>query len=391
MNADIRALVNAQYESIVALRRYFHMYPELSGREYKTQQKIIAELQAIGLVPRVAAETGVIADIQGAFPGKTIAIRADIDALNLQDENEQPYRSQHQGICHACGHDGHTAMLIGIAKVIYMLKDTLSGTVRLIFQPCEEEFPGGALPMIKDGALAGVDAIIGAHLWQSLAIGSIGITYGRMMASPDRFVISIQGKGGHGSMPHQTTDALLAGAQIAVALNTVVSRNIDPLEPAVLSLGVFQSGSAHNIIPDTAVLKGTIRTFTNELREKMFERIEQIVHGICAATLTTYTIEKTFGFLPVVNDPKIVELIASAGADTVGAAGVLEIEPVMGGEDFSYYQGEVPGAFLFIGTGNEEAGIIFPQHHPKFDIDERALAYGMEVMIRVVVKFLQNK
>lgn len=381
----IKTIIEKHYNSIVALRRYFHTYPELGTQEFNTQQRIMEELYSLGLVPRKIAETGVIADLQGALPGRTIAIRADIDALELQDECGKAYQSQNPGVCHACGHDGHTAMLIGVAKTLVELRDTLAGTIRFLFQPSEECFPGGAVLMIQEGALIGVDAIIGAHLWQSLSVGTSGISYDRMMASPDEFTITVKGKGGHGSMPHQTVDALLVGAQIVTALHTIVSRNIDPLEQAVLSIGVFKSGDTFNIIPDTATLVGTVRSFTNEIRTTIFERIEQIVGGICQAAGATFHFDKVLGFPPVINNPGIAKIFTNASIDTLGKENTLTIKPVMGGEDFSLFLEKVPGSFIFIGVGNEEKGIIYPQHHPKFDIDEKALAYGTEIMVRTAI------
>ncbi|EIW19080.1 amidohydrolase [Pelosinus fermentans] len=382
----IKGLIEKHYDSIVSLRRHFHTYPELSAQEYNTQQRILEELSALGLAPHKIAGTGVIAKLQGALPGKTIAIRADIDALELQDECGKPYQSQTPGVCHACGHDGHTAMLIGAAKTLVELKDRLAGTIIFLFQPSEECFPGGAAPMVEEGALADVDAIIGTHLWQSLSSGTSGISYNRMMASPDSFTITIKGRGGHGSMPHQTVDALLVGAQVVTALHTIISRNIDPLEQAVLSIGSFKSGDTFNIIPDTATLIGTVRSFTMEIKKIVFDRMEQIVSGICLAAGATFQIEKNLGFPPVINNPQIAEVFANASVETLGAENTLTIDPVMGGEDFSVYLEKVPGAFIFIGTGNKDKGIIYPQHHPKFDIDEKALAYGTEIMVRTAMK-----
>ncbi|AJQ28719.1 M20 metallopeptidase family protein [Pelosinus fermentans] len=387
----IKNLVEKHYDSIVSLRRHFHTYPELSTQEFNTQQRILEELSALGLTPRKMAGTGVIAKLQGALPGKTIAIRADIDALELQDECGKPYQSQNPGVCHACGHDGHTAMLIGVAKTLVELKDRLAGTIIFLFQPSEECFPGGAALMVEEGALADVDAIIGTHLWQSLSAGTSGISYNRMMASPDSFTITIKGRGGHGSMPHQTVDALLVGAQVVTALHTIISRNIDPLEQAVLSIGSFKSGDTFNIIPDTATLIGTVRSFTMDIKKIVFDRMEQIVSGICLAAGATFQIDKNLGFPPVINNPQIAEVFANASVETLGAENTLTIDPVMGGEDFSVYLEKVPGAFIFIGTGNKDKGIIYPQHHPKFDIDEKALAYGTETMVRAALKLSSSK
>lgn len=388
MKKDVKQLVQEHHEEVVALRRYFHMYPELSTQEFNTQKRIMAELTALGLNPRPIANTGVIAELKGAKQGPTLAIRADIDALPIQDECEQPYQSQNHGVCHACGHDGHTAMLLGVAKVLNEMKEELAGSVRFLFQPTEEKFPGGALTLIEEGALVGVDMIIGAHLWQPVPIDAIGIAYGRMMAAPDEFAITVKGHGGHGSMPHQTVSALLVAAQIATALSSVTSLSVDPLESAVLSIGSLHSGEVFNIIPDTAVMKGTVRSFEQQVRLKVFERIEQITKGICEAAGAEYVVDKIFGFPPVINDLAITKTFAEVGAEVLGNQGVIQIQPSMGGEDFSYFQEKVPGAFIFIGVGNPEKGIIYPHHHPKFDMDEKALANGVEVMARAALKLL---
>lgn len=387
----IKALVEKHYDSIISLRRHFHTYPELSAQEFNTQKTILEELSALGLAPRKIAGTGVIARLQGNLPGKTIALRADIDALELQDECGKPYQSKNPGVCHACGHDGHTAMLIGAAKILAELRDHLAGTIIFLFQPSEECFPGGAALMVQEGALTGVDAIIGAHLWQSHSAGTSAISYNRMMASPDAFTITIKGRGGHGSMPHQTIDTVLVAAQLVTALHTIISRNIDPLEPAVLSIGSLKAGDTYNIIPDTATLVGTVRSFSLDIKKTVFERIEQITSGICQAAGAAFQIDKTFGFPPVINHPQIAEVFVNASAESIGKKNTLIVDPVMGGEDFSVYLDIIPGAFIFIGSGNKKKGIIYPQHHPKFDIDEKALAYGTEIMVRTAMQLSSSQ
>ncbi len=390
MKKQIHELVKGGTDYVIALRRQFHTFPELGREEYETQKKIMEELKSMGLEPRPAAGTGVIAEIKGGKSGKTIAIRADIDALPIQDEINQPYRSQNPGVCHACGHDGHTAMLLGIAKVFTAIKDELSGNIRLLFQPSEERLPGGAIDMITDGALRGVDFVIGAHLWQPLDIGTMGLTYGPMMAAADQFTITVQGRGGHGSMPHQTIDPLYVGAQIVLALKTITGNNVNANDLAVLSLGVFKAGDAFNIIPDSAVLQGTVRTFAQSTRETVFASIDRISSGICAAAGATYKLESSFGYPPVVNNPEVAKTVAKVGADVLGEAGVLELNPAMVAEDFSYYQEQVPGCFMFIGAGNKEKGIVYTHHHPKFDLDEKALSYGVEIMASAALQLMNE-
>ncbi|MBP2628196.1 MAG: N-acetyldiaminopimelate deacetylase [Firmicutes bacterium] len=376
----VQQIVQENHDYILDLRRYFRMHPEIGGREYETQKKIISELQAIGLAPRIAGGTGVAVDIRGDFSGKTVGIRADIDALPIGDESDKSYQSVNAGLCHACGHDGHMAMLLGVAKTFVDLKGKFSGNVRLLFQPNEEQFPGGAVGLIADGALEGVTAIIGTHLWQPLPIGSVGISYGRLMASPNRFSITVRGQGGHGSMPHQTIDALATGLQIANALRTIVANHINALEPAVLSLGVFESGNAFNVIPDKALIQGTVRVFSPEVRDAIFNKIDSTCKGICLVTGASYTLDSTFGFPPVVNNLEIAKVVAQIGEVVLGIGGVKEVAPVMVGEDFSLYLEKVPGAFILLGAGNSEKATSYPHHHPKFDIDEGALDYGVAMM-----------
>lgn len=384
----IKYLVEEHLDEIVALRRKFHQYPEVSGQEFNTQRIIMEELTRQGLVPRSIAGTGVVTEVCGSRPGKRVAVRADIDALPIVDECNQSYQSQISGVCHACGHDGHIAIALGIAKVLSRLKNDIKGEVRLLFQPCEELGPGGAVDMIKEGALDGVDFVIGAHLWQPLSVGTMGITHGRMLAAPAKFTIRIQGKGGHGSMPHQTIDSILIGAQIVVALNTIVSRNVDPLDSAVLSIGMIKAGEAFNVIPDTAVIMGTVRCFGQNIMEKIFQRIESITQGICAFYGAGYQLERAGGPPALINNFDVVETVITAGRETFGKEKVSEVQPVMISDDFSYYLQGVPGAYMFIGSGNKQKGIVFPHHHPKFDLDETALKYGMEIMARTVLKLL---
>ncbi|HWQ62699.1 MAG TPA: amidohydrolase, partial [Negativicutes bacterium] len=333
MADDLRRLATENRDYVVSLRRHFHTFPELSTKEFNTQEKIVAELTAMGLTPVKAAGTGVVADIKGARPGRTVAVRADMDALPIQDDCGQPYQSQTPGVCHACGHDGHTAMLLGMAKVLLPLRAELAGTVRLIFQPNEEIPPGGAIAVIEQGYLDGVDAIIGAHLWQPLPAGQLGLSFGRMMAQPGSYAIVIRGKGGHGSTPHITVDPILVGSEVVHALHTIVSRNIDPLEPAVISIGVFQAGHVYNVIPETARIEGTIRVFDGETLQAIHRRLEQIVKGVCEAYGAEYQFTTASSCPPLVNDAAVARRVWRAGAAVLGEAGVCEVKPVMGGED----------------------------------------------------------
>lgn len=386
---NLHEKIGEQEKYVIALRRHFATYPEVGGQEFQTQAKIIEELESMGLQPRKAAGTGVIAELKGGLPGKTVAIRADIDALPLQDELDKPYRSQHDGVKHGCGHDAHTAMLLGAAKVFTAIRAEVPGTIRFLFQPSEERLPGGAVGIIAAGGMEGVDAVIGQHIWQMLPSGTVGVTYGPMMAESCGFYITLNGKGGHSSQPQETIDPVLLGAQLVMALRTLVPAHIDARDAAVLVVSTFQAGEAFNVIPDKAVLKGTLRSLDQEVRKKVFAKAEEICTGLCAATGATFQLEVEVGYPPVMNDPKVTKVLAEVGEQVLGAGKVQEIRPVMGGEDFSYYQQKAPGAFLLLGSANEAKGIRGPHHHPKFDVDEAVLKNGVEIMVRTAFRLAQ--
>ncbi len=389
MHDAIAALAQKHFPAVVALRRHFHAHPELGGREFATQAKIIETLAAIGLKPVKLSGTGVIADIAGG-PGKTVALRADIDALPQQDECGQPYASTVAGVAHACGHDGHTAALLGAAMVLVQLKDKIPGTVRLLFQPSEEVLPGGALGMIAAGALAGVDSIVGAHLWTGVPTGRMQIARGRMMASANAFRIDVNGKGGHGSMPHLAVNPILVGSEIVAALSAIVGCNTNPLETVALTIGAFQSGEAENTIPDKATIKGTLRCFDEQLRDDILARIETLATHIAAANGAGVAVEKIVGYPPLVNDPAAADRIIAAGREILGQDNVDVAGPVLASEDFAFYLREIPGAFMFVGAGNPAAGPVYPPHHPRFDFDEQALPILVRLMAGSALRLLRQ-
>jgi amidohydrolase len=379
-------------EQLVEWRRYLHMNPELSYQEEKTSQFVYETLKAFpNLEVSRPTKYSVMARLIGEKPGKVLAIRADMDALAIQEENEFEFVSQTPGVMHACGHDGHTAILLGTAKELAERKDEIQGEIRFLFQHAEEIFPGGAQEMVDAGVMKGVDYVIGAHLWSPIEIGKIGIVYGTAMASPDVFTITISGKGGHAGMPHETIDSIAIGTQIVSHLQQIVSRNTNPFEPLVVSVTQFHAGTAHNIIPDNAVICGTVRSMRHELRKQTAERIEHIVKGITEAHGASYSCEFEYGYRPVVNTDSVTEQIETTAMKLFGKDKVVRWEPTMGGEDFSAFLQKAPGCFFFIGARNDEKGIVYPHHHPRFTIDEDALLIGKNLFVQAAFDILNQE
>ncbi|MGV7115064.1 M20 metallopeptidase family protein [Paenibacillus kyungheensis] len=381
--------IEAQFDQMVSWRRHMHKFPELSFQEVKTSQYIADTLKGFGYEVRTGVgEGGLIADLQGAQSGPTIAFRADFDALPIHEENTVDYRSQNDGVMHACGHDGHTAALLGVASVLSDQQAHLKGKVRFIFQHAEELLPGGAKAMVEDGALDGVDEVYGAHLASALPLGKIGTASGPAMASADSFSITIQGKGGHGAQPDLSVDSIVIGSQLVGALQTIVSRHISPIQSAVVTIGVFQAGQAFNVIADKAKIEGTVRAFDPEIRTKIEQDIRDLVHGITLASHATYTINYIHGYPTVVNTPEQTEHVQQVVVDTMGEEAFLMLPPAMGAEDFAYYLQERPGNFFFVGSKNETEDTAFPHHHPRFDIDERALVNAGKVFLGIAAEKL---
>lgn len=394
--SHIRAEIQALQPQIVEWRRQLHQKPELGFKEQITAEFITQKLQEWGIEHQTEiANTGIVATIRGQGSGirgqgsKVLAIRADMDALPIQEENEVPYRSQHDGVMHACGHDGHTAIALATAYYLSQHCDTFGGTVKIIFQPAEEG-PGGAQPMIAAGVLKNpdVDAIIGLHLWNNLPLGTVGVRSGALMAAVECWRCTILGKGGHGAMPHQTIDSIVVAAQVVNALQTIVARNVDPLESAVVTVGELHAGTALNIIADTARLSGTVRYFNPALSELIPQRIEQIIAGICQSHGASYDLEYWRLYPPVINNPDIAELVRSVAAEVIETPiGIVPECQTMGGEDMSFFLQEVPGCYFFLGSANPIKNLAYPHHHPRFDFDETALGMGVEIFIRCVEKF----
>jgi amidohydrolase len=392
----VRSEIQALQPQLIAWRRRLHQRPELGFKEQLTSEFIAQKLQEWGIEHQTGiAKTGIVAIIRGkgrvgAHGGAPVlAIRADIDALPIQEENEVPYRSQHDGVMHACGHDGHTAIALGTAYYLSQHRDDFAGTVKIIFQPAEEG-PGGAKPMIEAGVLKNpdVDAIIGLHLWNNLPLGTVGVRSGALMAAVECFRCTILGKGGHGAMPHQTVDSVVVAAQVVNALQTIVARNVNPLDSAVVTVGELHAGTALNVIADTARMNGTVRYFNPNFEGYFEQRLEQIIAGICQSHGASYDLEYWRLYPPVINDSKMAELVRSQAVEVIETpVGIVPECQTMGGEDMSFFLQEVPGCYFFLGSANLDRNLAYPHHHPRFDFDETALGMGVEIFVRCVERF----
>ena len=388
----------------ISIRRHLHAHPEPSGVEYETTQLIINRLMKAGIVARTCRNTegkpvGVIADIplgtarteDAASSTRTIALRADIDALRMPDEKSTPYASQNSGVCHACGHDAHTSMLLAVSRLLMDRRDEFAGTVKVLFQPAEEG-GGGAKVMIDEGVMDDpkVEAVFGLHMDQDSPVGTIGWVAGPAGAASDRFDLTIQGRGGHGARPSRCVDPIVVGSEIIVALQTIVSREVNPILPAVITIGAFRAGEAPNVIPDTAEMRATVRSFDPELRELLQARITEIIEGIATTMRATVDLRYHLGYPPLINEPEMTELVREVATEVVGPERTVEGKPQMGSEDFAYFLQLVPGSFFNVGTKNPDRGLIWGHHHPRFDIDEEGMSYGIETMIGVVKKYLNG-
>ncbi|MCY7710771.1 M20 family metallopeptidase [Bacillus safensis] len=388
LQKSINERLDEHYEEMVEIRRHLHMNPELSFQEEETAAFIASYYDTLQIPTHTqVGGHGVLAFIEGASPGPTIALRADFDALPIHDEKDVPYKSTKPGVMHACGHDGHTATLLVLAKVLHTHRDQLKGKIVLIHQHAEEYAPGGAKPMIEDGCLDGVDVIFGTHLWSSEPCGTILYKSGNFMAAADRFSIQVQGKGGHGAQPHLTKDAVLIGSQIVANLQQVVARKVNPIDSAVVSVGGFVAENAFNVIADSAVLTGTARSFEESARHIIEQEIEQVVKGVCQMHDASYTYEYVRGYPAVKNHPKPTEYIADVAEQTEGVTEVKEAETQMGGEDFAYYLQHVPGTFFYTGAMPENSQDVYPHHHPKFDINEKAMPVAAKVLANAVLSY----
>ena len=380
-------LVSPELErQALAWRRPRHAPPAHSVEEHETTRYIEQALAEIGgLEVDRPTESGVVARLYGARPGKTLALRADIDALPITEETGLEFSSTRPGAMHACGHDGHTAMLLAAAKVLVGRRDELAGEVRFLFQPAEEVPPGGARAFVEAGVMDGVDLIVGAHLFSTVEVGKIAAPVGPMTAAADIWDAEVQGKGGHAAMPHQAVDPIVVASEVVLAFQQLVSRSVDPIKSAVVSVTRFEGGTAHNVIPEAVKLAGTVRTFDPEVRTTMRAGMERVLRGVTDAHGAGYSFEYVEGYDPVINDAEAAELVRAAAVAELGEDVLVEQPPIMGGEDFSAYLSRAPGVFFVVGAG--EKGWT-PHHHPRFTIDENAFRNGIAVFVRTALDYL---
>jgi len=390
MREDIKNKILNLKNEMIEIRRDFHQYPELGFKEERTAKLVANYLRNLGLeVKTDIAKTGVVGLLRGQREGKTLLLRSDMDALPIQEKNEVEYKSKNEGVMHACGHDGHMAILLITAKILSDFQKEMKGNIKFIFQPAEEG-PGGARLMIEQGVMSApqVDAAIGLHLWNYLPIGKVGIRSGPLMASMDSFTIKIKGKSGHGAIPHDAIDAIVMGSHVISALQTIVSREVSPLKSAVVSVGTIKGGYGFNIIADEVDMEGTVRALDIELQKTLPERMERILKGVTSSMRGEYELNYQFLYPITVNDEGMAQLVRKACTSIVGAEKVIIAEQTMGGEDMAFFLQKVPGCFFFLGSANREKGFDFPHHHPRFDFDEDAMPLGVEILSTIALEFL---
>ncbi len=387
----------AMQEELIALRRDFHMHPELSQQEVRTAKTIADYLRKLGgiEVQEGVGGTGVVGLMRGgADEGRTIMVRADIDGLPIVEANEVPYRSVNNGVMHACGHDTHIAVALATAKLLSQHRDELHGTVKFCFQPAEER-SGGAAPMIKQGVMKNptVDRVIGFHVWGDLPVGMVGIRPGPTMAGVEEFVITVKGKGGHGAHPDQTVDPIVTAAHIVTALQTIVARNVDPVETGICTVGKIEAGTAFNIIPDECKLTGTLRFFSEDIHKLLVKRLKEIAKGVAKAMGAEADVQLTneLGMIPVDNDAEVTAWMRGIAEQTIGGDRVVVQPQTMGGDDMALFLKEAPGCYLMIGGKNSKKGFDAPHHNAHFNVDEGCLPIGLTLMSAGVLDYLRLK
>lgn len=387
----ITSLADKYFEDVVRLRREIHANPELAFEEIKTSTLVADTLKAKGIeVKTGVAKTGVLASVRGASGGRTVALRSDMDALPIKEATGLPFASKNEGKMHACGHDAHTAIGLGAAMILNDIKDQLQGEVRFLFQPSEERNPGGAPFMIEAGALDGVDEIYGLHVYAQSDAGTVGFKAGEMMASADELYITVKGRAGHGARPHLAIDPVVTSAQIILALQTLVSRNLDPFAHGVVTIGSIHGGFAPNIIPNEVKLVGTLRSMSKEWREFAHNRVREIVDGIAKAAGCEYDLHIDLGYPVLCNSEEQTQFASDCAKEFFGEEKVFEAERLMGAEDFAYYLEKVPGTFYRLGIRNEAQGITADIHNDKFTVDEESLRTGMAMQAYLAVRALER-
>ncbi|MBE2202110.1 MAG: amidohydrolase [Anaerolinea sp.] len=389
---DFKKEAQAFFDDMVALRRDFHMHPELGFQEIRTSGIVADTLDNLGLeVQRGVGQTGVVGILEGAKPGPVVMMRFDMDALPIQEETDLSYASKHEGVMHSCAHDGHITMGLTIARIMSKYQEQISGTLKFVFQPAEEGL-GGAFAMIADGVLENPhpDVAFAMHIWNSTPYGKVRVRPGPVMASSSVFSLTVQGQGGHGAAPQQAKDPILAAAHIVSALQSIVSRNTDPQESVVVSIGQFSAGTTFNVIPDRATLKGTVRSYNEELHRHTYRRILEMAVNMATAFSCEARME-TLAIVSAVNNAEgPTAVVYDAAAQVIGEANILN-ERTMASEDMGYILEEIPGCYFFVGGRNEELGYTFPHHHPKFNFDERAMIDGVAIMSHAVAKYVMNQ
>ena len=389
--SEVKRLGEKYLQHMINLRETIHMYPEDGFSEFTTSKIIIEELEKLGIkVQKNVAKTGVVGLIEGKYPGKTVLLRADMDALKIQEQADVEYKSKIDGMMHACGHDGHVAGLLGAAMILNELKDNLHGNVKLVFQPAEER-DGGALPMIEEGVLENpkVDAAFAAHLWGYLNEGEVHLKEGPMMASPDIFNIKVIGKGGHGAVPQESIDPIVITCQIVNSLQTIVSRKINPLDPVVITCGRIQGGDCHNVIPNEVELEGTIRTFNEETRNWVPKVMEDLIRGITTSQGAAYEFKYEPKYPALINDKYMTSFAKEPLKKVVGEENVFDLkEPNMGGEDFAYFAQKVPSAFIFVGIANNKSEPVI-HHNPYFKWDSKNVGILAQSLSQIAIDYLK--
>jgi amidohydrolase len=387
---SLKAKIDEMKDWLVEIRRTIHMHPELGFEEFETSKLVSGWLERFGLEVKTGmAGTGVVGLLRGQSPGKTVAIRADMDALPMEEANKVSYASKIKGKMHACGHDAHVTILLGVAKFFSSIPGQVRGNIKWVFQPAEEGGGGGRV-MVEEGVLENpkVDAAFAAHVFPLFPIGKIGVYEREGLAAADKFIIRMIGKGGHAAMPHLTKDPIIATGHLITQIHSIVSRNINPLESGVITIGKVSGGTANNIIPDEVELWGTVRSLTPQIREELKTRLDQVTRGVAQSFGVDYQFNFEYGYPVLLNDPAMSKLVASACSKGIGEKNVEVVKPSMGGEDFAYFLEKVPGAFFRLGVRNEEKGIIHPYHSSLFDIDEEVLPFGVEMFVRIIDQFL---